>query len=1259
MANDPQFYIDQIFTFERGMDSGISPLLLEKNKLSFQQNATVRGAFITHRPPFRKVALTFESLETQTFFENGLWQGGCYYKPDSGSEFLVASIGGRLFTVIPTAAGANVVDVTTGQNQSSTASQCWLWQSEKWVIWQDGVSLPVFFDGSSCRRSLGLTSVLAITDADFIVPAQGATVDVLLTEEYTGPTNIPVTINGELYQLQSSSASSPNASIFTFYTDGSLIPVGSEIIAYSGRVAALKEIFPESNATNTRNVRVSFPATGSSLEVLADSTPIIITGGAEAPGRARAMASIGGSDPNMFIQPAGPPLAYNIGPYPVGSLITLLSSPNPDVTVATVQASFTPVQGTTQSIVTSGIDGLQPSSVWIGNNHFSIEPLPPSPPSSTITLLNINATVGATVTAGAFINSISELPAGRMGAYGLGRTFMSLTDGRSFIGGDIVGSSSGTPIFNYRDSVLRITENNYLSGGGVFIVPGNTGDIRAMIFPATLDVSLGQGALQVFTPLTVFSVNAPVDRSIWQTMENPILTQTLISNGALSHYGTVLANGDTLFRAIDGIRSLILARREFSTWGNTPISHEMERVLARDSSALSQFNSAVVFSNRYLTTSRPIRVGQGVLNQGIMALNFDPISSLAGKQASIWDGLWTGLNTFQLISGVIDGVQRAFAFGFKNESNVNELYELTDDGLFRFDSDVTGDVRITWSFETACLFKEIKGKGLFDLVKLQEGEFYLGDVVGTVDFQVYYRPQFAPCWVLWHSGSVCAKIRDTTNPDDDNVQPQNKVAIGLGTPKSSDCDPINNRPYIIGETFQFKFVFTGSARFYGAVFKACPEPKRTFAPVKCDAICVTEINSDCEECKRLDCVGDDDYELYTLQDRFIPVSPQVFFNQAVYFVKQCFEEGAVLVYNGTLPSWITLDAENNRLVGASGIFQSNTQSSANALAQNAMNEFGNSAVLSGDLECNSDPVCLTLDGTISLSSAVVDSGMIATGNDDRRAMMLLDDDTFKVVNTDTNAVISSGSLGTVDGDTSGSFGSPIGCYATSVQKFFVPDCSASPARSVINIYTKEGVLDGSINVGVFVRNCAYSASEDRIYASASGWVIHIIDPNTETETGTVNIGGSGSPVVNADIPGKLAIVGSSFSLRVYNLPAITLQGTVMNDSSPAIAYAENTGKFYASRIGIFNTFIREVNPSTLSNDFEYSFPNFTTFYWIRYIPSTGLLIAVTDANLFYVINPLTRETICTFTADGSPVVAVDSFSGKVFSGMLSSPEIYQ
>lgn len=428
----------------------------------------------------------------------------------------------------------------------------------------------------------------------------------------------------------------------------------------------------------------------------------------------------------------------------------------------------------------------------------------------------------------------TELPPGRMGAYVMGQNWICLLDGRQFMASDQVGASSGMVANNYRDSVLHTTQNTYLAGGGNFAVPGTAGDIRAMAAGAIIDASLGQGPLQVFTPNTVFSVNVPTDRLTWQDLTNPILGESVISYGALGQWAVTIANSDFLYRAINGIVSYAISRRDFNTWGNPPVSREVDPILAKDPPSILALCSSIVFDNRYLMTAQPVVGPNGVYWQQIIALNFDPISSLRGKAPSVYDGSWTGLNVFQLIKGQFSGVERAFCLCYNAITGQNELYEILKSvpldpppTALRIDQSFFDDdsVRIVSAFQTPVLMRDVQGKTSFDLCRLTDGEIYLDSIRGTIDIQVWYKPDSYPCWVLWRKFSICNPVAQ----DDPKSRPGYRTRIGLGEPSGVPCEPINNRPYRTFYWGQLRFVITGPYRFLGGRIKAVIEPQPDYA----------------------------------------------------------------------------------------------------------------------------------------------------------------------------------------------------------------------------------------------------------------------------------------------------------------------------------------------------------------------------------------------------------------------------------------------
>jgi hypothetical protein len=673
----PNTVFDYLFDFSAGMDSGGSPLLLPKNQLAWGSNLTTRGDLVHPRPPRRILTLVFPDHATEIAVTKGLFQGYCYFRPDSGNETLMASISGRLYQFIPIGTTATVTDVTGGNPQSATALQCWLWQAEDYVFWNDGINRPVFFNGTTLTTARANPRTVPpvgtwIANLD-IIPAQG--------------TNFNIQVN----------ASGPFAAF-----------IGQALVVASGGQVTVVAIV--------------------------DPTHITVTNNTLAPGT-----------------------RYN-GNFPLYAAVAL-----------------TP-----------------------------------------------------------------QFPPGRMGCYVMGRVWMALADGLQFIAGDIVGGPSGTLALNFRDAILNITENNFIVGGGNFRVPG-TYPITAMIGTATLDVSLGQGPLQVFTLKQVFSCNTPVDRTTWQNLQNPILTVSAIGNGATGQYSTFIVNSDTIFRSLDGIRSLILSRQDFNQWIRTPISHEVERLLTRDNQSLLPFGNGVFFDNRTLMTASPTATAtQGVFNKALVALNSDLLTTVREKQPPAYDGAWPGMNIMGMMTGDFASVERCYQFCFNTVLETLELWELMPESavdVLNNPLPIVGDngtQAIEWWFETGSM-------GFGDKVQtrtfkqLINGEIFVDSLVGRVDFQAFYKPDQYPCWVPWLNWSECAV--QNTGAETDNKKPGFKPRMGLGTPSATPCDPFTNRPFREFYTMQFKIVITGQCQFVGARFAAVVIPEPTFSPPSCSPVC--------------------------------------------------------------------------------------------------------------------------------------------------------------------------------------------------------------------------------------------------------------------------------------------------------------------------------------------------------------------------------------------------------------------------------------
>lgn len=817
---------DSVSIFQDGVNGSLSPLLIPKTQLAAATNVSVRGGFATERPPFYKRDIDYPSPEIQEAIEQGLFQGSTYYQPDSGPQSLIAAISGRIFqfTILLDTVTAREITPATG-GFDVTITKVWMWQSENYVIITDGQTLPIFFDGTSSRRSFGSTVVLAnATAATGNVPEIGGSVDLTLTAPYTGELNIPVLFNGFFYQT-APAGSTYTVKLTTIYSPvaGSL-PTGTSVNIEPQNRGYLE--FTTTIPAGTYNPSVDYAF----LHLTAAYAP---TGGdyvlQASSGTWRQYdersALTSGKDVAIRLNGIEPTLVFTAGT-PVQ-----VTGSAPTVLIGKTTAPFVipPAGGSVNVQLDTPWTGATNTIVFAGGVQFFLEGVPPAAPGTTLTVINLNdpGAPNPYVFAPSLpINSVPELPAGRMGAYGHSQNWMSLVDGLSFIASDVSRGPSGTPANNFRDSVLKVVDSTFI--GGNFAISGAGYVINSMTFTANLDVSLGQGPLQIGTAAGMFSCIAPFDFAN-PPSDSPIVAESLKGYGPLNQDATINANSDILFRSNAGLGSLILGRREFNSpqnWGNTPISEEMTQVFNLDTRSLLFYGSAISFDNRKFDTVSPQAGPQGVFHTGAVMTNYSPVSTLRGKQPPVYDGVWVGLNVLKYDKGIFGGVERAWAWTYNVALSKIELYELMPSGDLHFDN---GTTRIRWEMETASLFgSDVKKPG--ERMRLTYGEIALGDVIGSVRVEAYLKADVGGCWTPWHTFEICSGNAG---------EPQYFPRLSLGETPAKTCDPILDTPLRDGYTFQVKLVFYGHCKFIRGDFEGLTIPQPAHARPICDADCPT------------------------------------------------------------------------------------------------------------------------------------------------------------------------------------------------------------------------------------------------------------------------------------------------------------------------------------------------------------------------------------------------------------------------------------
>lgn len=439
--------------------------------------------------------------------------------------------------------------------------------------------------------------------------------------------------------------------------------------------------------------------------------------------------------------------------------------------------------------------------------------------------------------------TLKELGPGTVIAYVQGRIWYALPDGLSFKATDLVGNrDSGTLAYNYRDSILRETENDFLNEGGTFRVPANCGEITGMAATSILDTSQGQGPLQVLCQRNGFSVNTPVEREVWKNVRYPIQTESLIGAGNTGAQNVINVNGDLFFRGFDGIRSFIIARRQFRDWGNTPQSFEMSGLLKFDQQDLLTFGSSAVLDNRFMTTLSPTYTDAGVYHRGLAVVDLAPITSMQQIAPPVYDGLWTGLNILALCQ-TVDGT---FMLTLAEDESI-ELWQITMDE--KYDD---GDGRIQWTVVPRALFvdRDPFGRPGRLLKRLETADFEYDQLAGLTGFKVSWQPDAYPCPTVWSQWEECVTDCFTKFPCDGKLifntgyQPRKRL------PSPPDvCAVGSTRPLRNFYSLNPRIDITGPARLLGVRIGASPQPEPKYEENTCDIV----------ECLEISCCGYDPF----------------------------------------------------------------------------------------------------------------------------------------------------------------------------------------------------------------------------------------------------------------------------------------------------------------------------------------------------------------------------------------------------------------
>lgn len=129
------------------------------------------------RPSIRQVRLTFASEADRIWFEGGNGQGAHFYNsyPATSQPRLIASIAGKIFAITMQSGGTATVSVIASGN-NPRFMHAWFGQGFEWLVINDGIQEPTFWDGTNPSRRSDIaseemppSSVIAFIHGRFVV----------------------------------------------------------------------------------------------------------------------------------------------------------------------------------------------------------------------------------------------------------------------------------------------------------------------------------------------------------------------------------------------------------------------------------------------------------------------------------------------------------------------------------------------------------------------------------------------------------------------------------------------------------------------------------------------------------------------------------------------------------------------------------------------------------------------------------------------------------------------------------------------------------------------------------------------------------------------------------------------------------------------------------------------------------------------------------------------------------------------------------
>lgn len=183
-------------------------------------NRFFREDYNRTRPLIRNVVLEFENETERIWFEGANGQGATFYNsyPSYLTPYLVACLGGRTFTIRVDGKRAIVARLDDGGSRQF--QHAWFAQGFQWLVIQDGIHPPLFWDGGTtikrsdlAKNQMPIGSVMAFIHGRFVVASADGlnnifVGDIAYGDGLTDPNNI-LNFDEQTYWAEGGSFNTP------------------------------------------------------------------------------------------------------------------------------------------------------------------------------------------------------------------------------------------------------------------------------------------------------------------------------------------------------------------------------------------------------------------------------------------------------------------------------------------------------------------------------------------------------------------------------------------------------------------------------------------------------------------------------------------------------------------------------------------------------------------------------------------------------------------------------------------------------------------------------------------------------------------------------------------------------------------------------------------------------------------------------------------------------------------------------------------